>query len=138
VEVQVSDNTGLSEAERQTLWEQFVEVHGESQESYDNSVRTIAAAGVGITASLATALHGLTAKGVAAIALFLASLALNLGSYVTAQFDMKARMDVLRRRETEGIERNRWTTTTTCLNALAGVAVIAGGAVLAWFITSKT
>ncbi len=127
----------LTPAERQLLWEQFVEVHAESQHAYDNSIRAIAAAGVGVTASLATALHGFPPTGVAAIALFLASLSLNLVSYVTAQFDMTSRMDALKDSR-DDIEGNGWTKATTWLNVGAGVAVIGAGVLLALFIAAGT
>jgi hypothetical protein len=108
--------------------------------TFDSTVRTLAAAGVGATVSLAAALHGLTGPGVAAVALFLASLTCNVVSYVTAQCDMKGRLDALRQagggaypKEVEGTKWTRW---TTGLNGAAGLALVAGGAVLAWFISS--
>jgi hypothetical protein len=125
---------GLSDEERRILWEQFVEVHGESQEAYDNSVRTLAAAGVGVTASLATALHGITSSGIAAVTLFLLSLGLNLGSFGTAQLDMRARTAELRASNNPPSERNGWTTATTVLNVLAGIGVLVGGVLFAWFV----
>jgi hypothetical protein len=57
--------TELTPEERQTLWEQFVDVYAHSQESFDTSVRTLAAAGVATTVSLATALHHFDGSGVA-------------------------------------------------------------------------
>jgi hypothetical protein len=124
----------LTAEEAQTLWAQFVEVHAESQDAYDSSLRTIAAAGAAITVSLATALKGISHSGIAAVVLFLLSLGFNLASYVTAQVDMKARTRALRRREYEAVEGNRWTTATTGLNVVAGLAVLVAGGFLAWFV----
>lgn len=125
----------LSEADRRTLWEQFSEVHKKSQESYDSSVRAFAAGGTGITVSLATALHALAGSGLAAISLFLASLTFNFISHVSAQFDMRSRVASLRTDRLEGVEGNRWTTTTTALNWMAGAALIAGAILLAIFVS---
>jgi hypothetical protein len=127
--------TELSEEDRRTLWEQFVEVYAKSQESYDSSVRTLAAAGVGVTASLATALHILGPQGTAAIALFLASLACNVTSHVTAQLDMRVRLACLGKGLDEGYDSNRWTTSTWLLNIFAGVALTAGGVLLAIYVS---
>jgi hypothetical protein len=129
--------TELSDAERQILWEQFVEVYAESQESYDKSVRTLAAAGVAVTTSLATALHGITCSGIAAVSVFLLSLALNLGSYGTVQIDMLTRTGELRSGTHPPRERNGCTTATTVLNVLAGVGVLVGGVLLAWFVAAN-
>jgi hypothetical protein len=134
-------NSELSEADRRTLWEQFSEVHAKSQESYDSSVRTFAAGGIGITVSLATALHALAGTGLAAISLFLASLTFTFISYVSAQFDMRARVASLRAHrlegaELEGAEGNGWTRTTTALNWMAGAALIAGAILLAIFVSA--
>jgi hypothetical protein len=127
----------LTDEERLILWRQFVEVHGESQEAYDNSVRAIAAAGVAVTVSLATALKGISAVGLAAIALFLASLTLNLVSYVTTQRDMTLRLSDLREGRDDAGVGNGWTLATSLLNTFAGVGVVVGGALLAWFVAAK-
>jgi hypothetical protein len=67
------------------------------------------------------------------------SLGFNLVSYGTAQFDMRARLRALRMSsEYRGAEGNPWTVTTTTLNALAGVAFIAGGCFLAAFVGTAT
>jgi hypothetical protein len=125
----------LSEADRQTLREQFVEVHAEAQESYDSSVRNLAAGAVAVTVSLATALKGLDNSGLAAVSLFLLSLTASVGSFVTQQLDMKKRA-AIPHPVTEGLEGNRWTKWTTGLNVLAGVALISGGILLALFVSS--
>jgi hypothetical protein len=126
----------LTEADRRTLWEQFVDTYAKSQESYDNSVRTLAAAGVGVTVSLATALNALSETGVTAIIFFLAGLAATVASHVTAQRDMQCRLRCLRKNELVGIEGNRWTTATTALNIAAGVALFGGGIFLTLYIAS--
>jgi hypothetical protein len=127
----------LSDEQRQTLWEQFVEVYAEEQKSYDNSVRTLAAAGVAVTVSLATALKEMPASGKAAVALFVVSLGVNLASHVTAQLDMRARLACLRQGQEEGIEGNRWSTATHALNVVAGIAFIAGSVLLAVFVSGS-
>jgi hypothetical protein len=124
----------LTADERQKLWEQFVEVYSESQDSFDTSVRTLAAAGIAVAASLAAALHGFNSWGVASVVLFVVSLTLNLASFLTAQFDMRARLRCIREGEYDGIEGNRWTAVTTGANLSAGIALIAGAALLAMFV----
>ena len=130
--------TGLTEDQRQTLWEQFVEVYGEEQKSFDASVRALSAAGIGVTVSLAAALDEPLATGGWAVAAFVASLSCNLFSYVTSQLDMRARMACLRDGHEEGVEGNGWTVTTTILNILAGVFWIVGAVLLAVFVNSST
>lgn len=127
----------LSEGERTALWEQFAGVYERSQESYDSSVRTLAASGVVVTVSLATALGTLEQAGLAATILFLTSLALNLGSYSSALLDMRARLNCLRVGRAEGIYGNRWSSCTTALNILAGVALIFGGVLLSVFVADN-
>src|SRR5690242_17395204 len=105
----------LTEDERRILWEQFGSVLAESQESYDNAVRTLAAAGVAVTVSLVTAIHEIALSGIAALIAFVVSLGLNLLSFATAQVDMRRRLAHLRRKATAPSEWNRWSTTTTVL-----------------------
>jgi hypothetical protein len=127
--------SNVEEQDRRTLWEQFCEVHAKQQESYDSSIRALAAAGVAVTVSLGTALDGLTGLGTTAVILFLLSLGLNLVSYVTSQRDMTAPLNALRDEGlTEAVEGNCWTVATTLLNVAAGVALVGGGAFLAWFV----
>ena len=128
----------LTPEDRRTLWEQFVEVYAHSQESYDSSIRGLAAGAVAVTVSLATALQALSTWGVAAVTAFLASLGLNLASYVTAQLDMRARLDSLRAGREDGTEGNRWTKATTGLNVIAGLTLIAGGVLLAIFVAKAS
>jgi hypothetical protein len=129
---------GLSEADRRVLWEQFVEVYSESQKSYDGAVRTLAAAGLTVTVSIGAALKTFSGCGVASAVVFLTSLGLNFLSYATAQLDMKDRINALRVRRQEGIEGNNWTKITTALNLLAGISLIVGGALLAYFVANST
>jgi hypothetical protein len=128
----------LTEEQRQTLWEQFVQVYGEEQKAYDSSVRALSAAGVAVTVSLATALRDMPATGTLAVVLFLVSLGINLASYVTSQLDMRARLACLRSGREEGVEGNNWTIATTILNGIAGLAFIAGGVSLAFFVSRST
>ena len=130
------EESELSETDRRTLWEQFSEVHTKSQESYDSSVRTLAAGGIGVTASLATALHALAGTGIASMSLFLASLTFNFISHATAQLDMHARVASLRAHHLEGIEGNWWTRITGALNWAAGAGLVAAAVLLALFVAS--
>jgi hypothetical protein len=75
-------------------------------------------------------------KGIAAVALFLLSQAFNLASYVTAQLDMNARLESLRDGRSEKADGTFWTYVTTACNIVQGIALIAGGALLAAFIAS--
>jgi hypothetical protein len=131
--------TELTDDERRILWEQYVDTYVESQRTYDSSVRTLAAAGVAVTVSLATALDQFGTPGKRAAAFFLASLLFNLISYATAQRDMSGRLDSLSRRDDEGaLEGNRWTKLTHVLNFLAGAALIAAGVYLSKFVAKAT
>lgn len=121
----------LTEEQRQTLLGQFVDSYAEAQKTYDTSVRTLAAAGVAVTASLATALRDMPTSGKCAVGLFIASLVVNLLSYGTWQLDIGGRLKSLRSGGVEGIEGNNWTTTTTWLNFIAGATFIVG-AVSSW------
>lgn len=133
----MTDVSRLEDEQRKALWEQFVAEHGKAQETFDSSLRTLAGAGLALTVSLATALRTLPEVGVAAAALFLASLLVNLGSYVFAQLDMNARMSRLRSSGAtyEGTERTAWTTVTWLMNVGAGLTLLAGGILLVIFIS---
>lgn len=135
--VAMSVSTALTDDQRKTLWEQFVAEHGKAQEAFDSSLRTLAGAGLALTVSLATALKALPKVGVAAAALFLVSLLVNVSSYVSVQLDMRARMGRLKLSGAtyEGAERSRWTTVTWLMNVAAGIALLAGGALLLVFIS---
>lgn len=128
----------LTEDQRKTLWEQFVTEHGKAQEAFDSSLRGLAGAGLALTVSLATALKTLPAVGVAAAALFLGSLLVNVGSYVSAQLDMGTRLSKLKVNASyEGAERSAWTTVTWAMNVAAGIALLAGGILLVIFISRE-
>jgi hypothetical protein len=124
----------LTDADRLALRGQWVEAHAQSQESYDSSLRTFAAGGVAVTASIGAAVHTFGALGTAAIAAFLASLAATLLSHATAQRDMRVRVADLEQRNDHKLAWNRWTTATTWLNVVAGIALLAGGILLAVFV----
>lgn len=128
----------LSDQDRQTLREQFVDAHAHAEESFDDSVRTLAAGGVGVTVSLATALHEFSGWTIGAVALFLISLASNLFSFETQRSDVDQRIRVLEGGGVDGIEGNRWTRVTRTLNLSAGVGLLAGGVVLAVFVGTST
>ena len=129
---------GLTEADRRVLWEQFVGVYSDSQKSYDGAVRALAAAGLTVTVSIGTALKIFSGAGVASAVVFLTSLSLNFLSYATAQLDMKTRLSALRARRQQGTEGNNWTSVTTALNLLAGIAVLVGGGLLSYFVATST
>lgn len=128
----------LTDEDRLTLWEQYVEVYAESQDSFDTSVRTLAAAAIAVTVSLATALKDFDNVGVAAVSVFVASLSANVLSFFSAQLDMRARLVCVEGRVLDGIDGNRWTRVTTSLNVVAGVTLIVGASLLAWFVASST
>ena len=100
----------LSEDERRILWEQYVDTYVKAQETFDASVRTLAAPGVAVTVTLATALDHLDAAGKWAAGFFLVSLGYNLVSYATAQKDMRAAV----------CGRSRRRTTTARSTAMSG------------------
>ena len=129
----------LSEEDWRTLWEQFATVYAHSQETFDSSVRTLAAAGLGVTVSIGTALHAFSGRAMLAVIAFILSLALNLVSYGTAQLDMSSRLRTLRTsRRYEDAERSGWTWVTTGLNIAAGAAFVIGGGLLAAFVNAAT
>jgi hypothetical protein len=132
-----NESSTLTPEQRQTLWEQFVEVYSDEQKAFDNSVRTLAAAGIGVTVTLATALKSMPAAGNCAAVCFVASLGLNLASHVTSQLDMRSRLACLRDGRDEGYERSRWTMATTLANIAAGLAFIAGSVLLAVFVSGS-
>jgi hypothetical protein len=127
----------LTVEEQRVLWEQFVDVYAHSQDSFDTSVRAIAAGGLGVTVALGTALKdGLTATGKAAACVFLVGLGANLISYGTAQRDMRTRLDAVAAADRAGALGNRWTAATHVLNFVAGAALVAGGGLLAYFVAT--
>jgi len=122
----------------QTLWEQYVEVYADEQKAFDSTVRALSGAGIAVTVSVATALKVFPAAAKLAVLLFLISLAANLVSFASSQRDMKTRLDCIRDKEFGDLEGNRWTRRTSRLNLVAGVAFIAGGALLAVFVGWST
>ena len=127
-----------TEEERRVVWAQMVDALAKTQEDYDSSIRTLAAGGVAVTVSLATALHHVGWRGTTAVVLFLLSLGVNLLSYVTAQKDMYLRLDLLAAHRDSESGSNRWTKWTSRLNLIAGLTLLAGGGVLTWFVSSAT
>ena len=126
----------LTDEERKAYFDRLVLVNAEAQATYDKSVRAMAAGGITATVSLGTALGSLTNYGVAAAAVFLLSLTVNLVSYGTAQADLGDRMEKLRKREYP--ETSKWAHATVGLNVIGGVGVIAGGGLLGAFIATST
>ena len=125
----------LTDEQRQTLREQFIEVYAKAQEAFDTSVRTLAAAAIAVTVSLAAALKEMPAEGEWAVGLFVLCLAMNLVSYFTSQFDMKRRIRRLQERRDNEIEGNLWTTITHFLNVGSGLSFISGAVVLSVFVS---
>lgn len=124
----------LTDEQRQTLREQFIEVYSEQQTTFDNSVRTLAAAGIAVTVSLTAALKKMPEAGKWAVGLLVATLVCNLLSYATAQLDMGARLRSLRQKRDDKIEGTWWTWGTRALNVLAGGCFLAGAILLAVFV----
>jgi hypothetical protein len=127
----------LSDEDERVLLAQFVDSLTHAEDSYDESIRVLAAGGVAVTASLATALHTLSGEGVAAVAAFLCGLGLTVASHQTARLDMVARINDLRAHRHDRLEESRWTRLTAWLNMLAGVALLAGGILLALFVSTS-
>jgi hypothetical protein len=127
----------LDPDERVRLWEQYVTVYMESQAALDSLMSRLAAGGVGITVTLATALKKLNVQGVWGIVLFLISLGCGVLSYMTAQSDCKHRLykDI---RYSKRPTDNAWTWMTRILNWASLITILAGGALLALFIHSAT
>lgn len=124
----------LTEPERRTLRDQFIDVYAKSQETYDESIRTLAAAAVGVTVSLATALHKIDLAGKLALIAFLASLAATVASHQTAQKDMAERVKALDSGTYTGDGSTKWTILTTRLNLTAGAGLFIGAVLLAIFV----
>ena len=125
----------LTTEERAAVWKQIVEARDKAQETYDSSIRTLAAAGIAVTVSVATALGSMPLSGKLAVTAFVASLIANLASYVTEQLDYQARLSALRTSAAyEAAEGRRWMTITTWLNAIAGVLFVLAAALLAVFV----
>lgn len=127
----------LTDDEQKVLIDQFEQAYSRSQTEYDTSVRTIAAASVAVTASLAAALKEAGWSGTLAVALSLGSLAANLASYWTVQFDTAARIKSVWARDRAGAFGGRWRKTTTFLNATTGILLLCAGVCLVVFVSSS-
>jgi hypothetical protein len=124
----------LTDKDRLALRGQFAETRAKAQESYDSSLRTFAAGGIAVTASIATALHTFGGLGTATIATYLVALAAMQFSHSSTGRDMWVRVADLEAHNDDKLWWNRWTTITTVLNAGAGVAFFAGCVLLAVFV----
>jgi hypothetical protein len=124
----------LTDDERRTLRDQYIDVHVKSQETYDESIRVLAAAALGVTVSIATALHKIDSAGIDALISFLGSLAATVASHQTAQKDMVERVKALDNGTYTGDGSSGWTTTTTWLNLFAGAALLLGAVCLAIYV----
>lgn len=128
----------LSREDRAALWRQYAQVHATVQNTFDSSVRTLAAAGVAVTVTIATAaVESFDWWGTLAVSGFLASLACNLASYVTAQKDMRVRLEFVRASDLRGYDETAWTTRTFRFNVGEGVSLILGGLLFMGFVASS-
>jgi hypothetical protein len=112
--------------------------HTKSQSDFDDSIRTIAAGAVAVSASLVAALHVAAWSGGFAIGLSVAALSAILLSHWTAQWDSDARIQRAFDRDRAGIQGGWWKWVTTTLNAVAVASVIAAGVALLVFVISHT
>jgi len=126
----------LTDEEQRGLRKQFGDAYVKAQETFDSSVRALAAGGVGVTVTLATALEDFPSAGVIAVLLFLLSLASNFVSFATAQRDVRLRIQAVWARDRRAVFGNAWATATLILNTTAGATLIAGGGFLAYFVAS--
>jgi hypothetical protein len=134
----MTEQAKLSVEDRAALWRQYAQVHAKVQDTFDSSIRTLAAAGVGVTVTIATAaVDRFDWWGVAAVAAFLVSLTLYLASYVTAQRDMRARLELVRVSDLRGFDETTWTTWTFRCNVGAGVCLLLGGVLLMFFVAAS-
>jgi hypothetical protein len=131
----MTDQQKLSTEDRDALWRQYADVHAKAQDTFDASVRTLAAGGVAVTVTIASAVVDTFDNWARlAVAAFLVALAANVSSYATAQKDMRTRLELVAASDPRGRDETAWTTRTYRLNVLAGVALVAGGALLAIFV----
>ena len=127
-----------SDDQRQVVFEQLVDAYAKTQDSYDTTIRSLAAGGVAITVSIGTALHAFGMSGAVAVSLFLGSLGLNLGSFATVQRDIKCRLGHLTAKRDAEAQDNAWRKLTTVLNIASGTLLLAGGIALAILVSSST
>jgi hypothetical protein len=138
--VTASDQTRkLTTDERAALWSQYARVHGAVQDTFDSTVRALAAGGIAVTVTLATAaVDDFNGWGVLAVLAFLGALGCHVGSFVTAQRDMRARLALVRVSDLRAFDETSWTRRTFELNVGAGLLLILGGLLLALFVWSVT
>ncbi len=116
---------------------QFVDAVDHAEDSYDDSIRYLAAGGVAVTASIATARHGLSANGVKAITVLLISLGLTVFSHQVSRRDMLHRIRELNAERYDPSKYGWRTRLTAGMNLLAGAALLIGGIYLALFASSS-
>jgi hypothetical protein len=127
----------MTDDERETLLAQFVDAITHAEDAYDESIRVLAAGGVAVTVSIATARHGFSGGGVPAIIALLASLGLTLFSHQASRLDVKHRLKELDE-ETYNPTIEGWRTRVTVwMNGLAGVALLLGAILLAVFVSGS-
>jgi hypothetical protein len=127
----------LDPEDQKTLLVQFVDAVDHAEDSYDESIRTLAAAGVAVTASLATARHGFSGGGLPAMVALLVSLALTVGSHQATRSDLMHRIACLNAETYDPAIYGVRTRVTAVMNALAGIALLVGGICLAFFASSS-
>lgn len=127
----------LLEEDQRILLVQFVDAVDHAEDSYDDSIRTLAAAGVAVTASLATARHGFSGGGLPAMVALLVSLGLTVASHQATRTDILHRIACLNDQTYDPATYGWRTRVTAGMNALAGIALIVGGVCLAFFASSS-
>jgi hypothetical protein len=81
---------------------------------FDASVRTLAAAGIAVTVTLATALKTIDRLGTAAVVAFVISLGANLVSYATWQMDLRRRLGFVKASDARGVSRRSGRRSRSC------------------------
>jgi len=128
----------LSDEEVQDVIEQFDAVLSRSQQAYDESIRTIAAGAVAVTASLTAAFQEAGWSGTLAVTFSAASLFANLLSFRTAEADARQTIKRARERERRGLFESTWRRWTGLFNSAAFVLLLAASVCLIVFVSSAS
>lgn len=131
-------NPPLTDEEQQSVVDQFEAFRSRSQQAYDESVRTIAAAGVAVTASLTAAFEEAGWSGTLAVSFSVASLFANLLSFQTAQADAGKSIQRAWKRDRRGVHESRWRWWTGFFNWAAFFLLLGAGVCLIVFVSSAS
>jgi hypothetical protein len=126
----------LSNEEVRETVEQYSDVLSRSERAFDDSIRTIAAGAVAVTASLTAAFEGSGWSGTLAVAFSIASLFANLLSYWTAGRDARWTMRQAHKRDRQALRESPWRDVTGVLNWSAFFLLLAAGISLVVFVSS--